>query len=367
MILELLLIAQQIGIFTSPDMKEWTHASNFSHAGLLGLQYECPNLLEIPVQGSDETMFLLAISINPGAPLGGSIQEYFPGYFNGTHFTAVDAAARIADFSKDNYAGQFFYGIPGNEEQVFIGWASNWQYTQQVPTGEEEGWRSAMTVPRTAYLANVTRTGWTLINRPYDLSPIYDEQLGNSSNLGNDSIIIDYSSLSSGAIYFQANVTNLPNTTISQGTLNFTFSSSATRESVAGGFYFGGDNPFWLSRGRVHGFGESNPFFTDKFSVSQPLNPNGTFMLEGIIDRTILEVWLDEGRNSGTMTFFPEGVLDTMEIRAAGLNEGVEISVIVQGLKSTWAEQAGEDGIVRGNVTESTGGNKTQVVRRAVL
>jgi beta-fructofuranosidase len=27
-----------IGIFTSPDLKSWTHASNFSHHGLLGLQ-----------------------------------------------------------------------------------------------------------------------------------------------------------------------------------------------------------------------------------------------------------------------------------------------------------------------------------------
>lgn len=59
--------------------------------------------------------------VNPGAPLGGSITEYFPGTFNGTHFTAVDAAARIADFGKDNYAGQFFHGIPESEDPVFIG------------------------------------------------------------------------------------------------------------------------------------------------------------------------------------------------------------------------------------------------------
>jgi len=117
-----------IGIFTSPDLKNWTHASNFSHHGLLGLQYECPNLVQMPVEGSD-AMWVLAISINPGAPLGGSITQYFPGDFNGTHFTPVDDAARIADFGKDNYAGQFFYGLPETEEQVFIAWASNWEYS----------------------------------------------------------------------------------------------------------------------------------------------------------------------------------------------------------------------------------------------
>lgn len=353
-----------IGIFTSPDLKDWTHASNFSHHGLLGLQYECPNLVEMPMEGQDETMFVLTVSINPGAPLGGSIMEYFPGSFNGTHFVAVDSAARISDFAKDNYAGQFFYGIPGDQEQVFIAWASNWQYTSAVPTGPEEGWRSVMSVARKTYLANVTRTGYTLINKPYDLAPIYAEELGNSTNLGNDSITIDYSSLESGAIYFQANVTNLPNTSLAQGTLNFTFSCSYTKESVSGGFFFAGDNPFFLNRGGIRGFGDVNPFFTDKFSTAQPLNPNGTFMLEGIIDRTILEVFLDGGRNSATTVFYPIGSLDTMEIRADGLNDGVEISVVVQGLQSTWAGQANAEGIVEGNVTDSSAGNSTQTVKR---
>jgi sucrose-6-phosphate hydrolase SacC (GH32 family) len=48
----------------------------------------------------------------------------------GTTFTAIDAAARIADFGKDNYAAQFFYGVPGSEPQVSVAWASNWQYVQ---------------------------------------------------------------------------------------------------------------------------------------------------------------------------------------------------------------------------------------------
>ena len=91
-----------------------------------------------------------------------------------------------------------------------------------------------------------------------------------------------------------------------------------------------------MSRGKVLGFGETNPFFTDKFSIGNPVNADGTFVLEGIIDRSILEVWLDNGRNSGTMTFFPEGELDTMELRTAGLNEDVQVSVSVWGLKSTW-------------------------------
>jgi beta-fructofuranosidase len=89
-----------IGIFTSPDLLNWTATSNFSYHGLLGAQYECPNLQEVPVQGSDETAFILAISLNPGAPLGGSITEYFVGEFNGTHFNERDGRVRLSDFGK---------------------------------------------------------------------------------------------------------------------------------------------------------------------------------------------------------------------------------------------------------------------------
>lgn len=72
---------------------------------------------------------MLQISINPGAPLGGSIAQNIPGNFDGYTFTPVDRAARINDFGKDNYAGQFFYGLAAGAEPISIAWASNWEYT----------------------------------------------------------------------------------------------------------------------------------------------------------------------------------------------------------------------------------------------
>jgi beta-fructofuranosidase len=81
------------------------------------------------------------------------------------------------------------------------------------------------------------------------------------------------------------------------------------------------------------------------------------------MDRSILEVFLDGGRNVAIMAFFPEGYLDTLEVRTGGLNEGVGVSVAVWGLRSTWAGQASEDGVMYGNVTMG-GGNSTQAMRR---
>ena len=50
------------------------------------------------------------------------------------------------DYGRDNYAGVTWSDIPEVDgRRIFIGWMSNWQYAQVVPT---EAWRSAMTLPR---------------------------------------------------------------------------------------------------------------------------------------------------------------------------------------------------------------------------
>lgn len=287
-----------------------------------------------PSNFASTDMYILQISINPGAPLGGSISQTFPGTFNGTHFTPIDQATRINDFGKDNYAGQFFYNIPSTSPQVSIAWASNWQYSQVVPTGEAEGFRSTMSLARYNVLANTSRGDYTLVSLPYDLSPLYTStsSIANSSSLVNSSLLYDYSStVPSGALTFNMTVTSIPLANAT-GTANFTFMSSVTGESIRGGFYFGGDTPFFINRGYIRGF--DNPFFTDKFSTNNLINSDTqTFRLQVVIDRSILEVFLDNGLRSATTTFFAEGLLDTLIVSTAELNPGVQVGVDVYGLK----------------------------------
>lgn len=330
-----------IGIYTSPNLLEWEFASNFSHAGLLGLQYECPSLERLPVESfeGDETgaeyAWIMYISINPGAPLGGSIGQYMVGDFNGTHFQAYDAAARIADWAKDNYATQFWYAP--DDEPTSIGWASNWQYTNRVPTADE-GFRSIMSLPRRNYLTNATRIGWVLGSRPVDLAPVIDSRIAASDNLINDTLSIDYANVSSGALYFQINLTypSPPPTLPNSASLNFTFSASASGETVSGGYLLAGENAgtIWLDRGNTRGF--QDPFFTDKFSLTQATPPFAR-QIEGVIDRSVLELFLDGGHFSGTSLFYPEDKLDKMEVATSGLVDGIVVSVRVWGLKSTWS------------------------------
>ncbi|KAF4943529.1 hypothetical protein FSARC_14899 [Fusarium sarcochroum] len=346
-----------IGIFTSPDLKEWTPTSNFSHHGLLGMQYECPNMITIPYVDEEgkrqDDMWLMAISINPGAPLGGSITEYYPGTFNGTHFEAVDAAARIADFGKDNYAGQWFYGLADDEYPVSMAWASNWQYTGVVPTGNE-GWRSAMSLPRENYLTKAKRVGWKLVSRPYELSPVIGSELASNDSFGNGTLIVDYSDVESNALYWEVNVTGIPDTGVSAtATMNFTFSNPQTNEAIRGGYFLGGDPVFFFDRGSARGF--DNVFFTDKTSMSSLPTKDGRWSLSGVIDRSIFEAFLNEGVDSVTNTFFTTQPLSLMVFSAANMPDGVELSVKVHALKSAWKEmQSKKDGLVHGNQTLSS-------------
>ncbi|KAH7071110.1 invertase precursor [Paraphoma chrysanthemicola] len=344
----------EIGIFSSPNLIDWTPESNFSHYGVTGLQYECPNMVELPVRGSngtEELKWVMLISINPGAPLGGSITEYFVGDFNGTHFEALDSTVRFTDFSKDNYAGQFFYGVAPNEDQITLNWASNWQYTNSVPTAGEQlgdGFRSVMTVPRGHYLKDLPRYGLSLISYPSNIMSIVDSELASNDSL-DSRMVLDYSNVESGALYFEANVTGLTTPDSLDGEIYFNFSSSVSGESIAGGTFLGSGD-VWLDRGHTDGF--PNIFFTDKFSTTGLYNEaEGAWRLSGIIDRSIIEIFINGGELSASSLFFPTQPLDTVELKIAGLNSTATASVAVWSLKAAWSDQADANGIVRGNVT----------------
>ncbi|KNG45989.1 glycoside hydrolase family 32 protein [Stemphylium lycopersici] len=345
-----------VGIFTSPNLIDWEATSNFTNHGITGLQYECPNMVEMRVENStngEESKYVMLLSINPGAPLGGSISQYFIGTFNGTHFEADDSRTRLTDFAKDNYAGQFFYGIPADQDQVTIDWASNWQYTNIVPTAGEElgdGFRGVQTVPRGHYLKELPRQGLSLMSYPHGIMTPVETELAVNNDVGNGAVFVDYSSLESKAIYFEANVTGLTSDSL-QGSISFTFQSSVSGESISGGtFISSGD--VWLDRSGTSAF--QSPYFNEKFSYTGLYDGEGSWRISGIIDRSIIELFLNGGEAAATSVFFPTQPLDFMILRIADLNENATASVSVWGLEAAWLSQANANGTVVGNTTESS-------------
>ncbi|MFV0591274.1 MAG: glycoside hydrolase family 32 protein [Draconibacterium sp.] len=149
-----LAVQDHVEFYTSPNLIDWTKASEFgADLGAHGGVWECPDLFEIEIQGSDESRWVLLVSINPGGPNGGSATQYFVGDFDGSKFTTAQTATKWLDYGRDNYAGVTWSDVPANDgRRLFIGWMSNWSYANVVPT---EKWRSAMTIPRELVLEEV--------------------------------------------------------------------------------------------------------------------------------------------------------------------------------------------------------------------
>lgn len=158
----LLVAGDHLQIWNSPDLKQWEQVSEFGKdQGAHGGVWECPDLFPLQVEGTDEVKWVLLISINPGAPNGGSGTQYFIGDFDGKTFTSDQTENRWLDLGRDNYAGVTYNNTPNNE-RIFIGWMSNWDYARDTPT---EKWRSAMTVPRSLSLDKINGQ-YELLNYP---------------------------------------------------------------------------------------------------------------------------------------------------------------------------------------------------------
>lgn len=131
--------------YRSGDLKDWKLISEFGKdKGAHGGVWECPDLFALEDPETGEDRWVLIISINPGAPNGGSGTQYFIGEWDGTTFTTNQEGTKWLDWGTDNYAGVTYNNVP-NGDRIFIGWMSNWAYARDTPT---EVWRSAMTVPR---------------------------------------------------------------------------------------------------------------------------------------------------------------------------------------------------------------------------
>lgn len=151
----------------------------------------------------------------------------------------------------------------------------------------------------------------------------------------------------------EANVTGLTASTLA-GTLNFTFSSSVSGEYVTGGTFIGGAT--WMNRGATNAFSD-NIFFTDKFSTNTVYGMDGTWRISGVIDRSIIELFVNGGEASATNTFYTNQRLDIVRIGADSISSGATVSVGVWALESTWMANA--NGTVVGNVTSSAGGGNS--------
>ena len=138
---------KEMRFYDSKNLKDWNYMSSFGEGyGVQPCQFECPDMVELPVDGDlNRKKWALIVNVNPGCYFGGSATQYFTGNFDGTKFSC-DSQPNVTkwlDCGKDHYATVCFSNT--GERTIAVPWMSNWQYCNIVPTKQ---FRSANALPR---------------------------------------------------------------------------------------------------------------------------------------------------------------------------------------------------------------------------
>ncbi len=167
-----LAVQDHVEFWVSSNLLQWQHASSFGKEwGAHGGVWECPDFFILEDPKIHQSKWVLLTSINPGGPNHGSATQYFIGDFDGKTFqldkkmqeSLQQNKAIWLDYGRDNYAGVTWSDLPKEDgRRIFLGWMSNWEYANQVPT---DIWRSANTLPRTLALVD-TKQGYRLASLP---------------------------------------------------------------------------------------------------------------------------------------------------------------------------------------------------------
>jgi len=169
-----------VQFYTSPDLKNWTHLSDFGPAGSTEGIWECPALFRVPVEGhADSTRWVLQVDVGSGAVAGGSGGQYFVGSFDGTTFTPRAErdlnTPRWVDYGPDFYATIPWNNVPTQDGRaLWLGWMNNWDYAQDIPTAP---WRSAQTVARSVSLRSVDGTPYLNQQPVEELNMLRDDHV----------------------------------------------------------------------------------------------------------------------------------------------------------------------------------------------
>ena len=315
-----LAVKDHVEFWTAPDLIHWTYQSSFgANLGAHGGVWECPDLFTLPIQGSKKQKWVLLVSINPGGPNGGSATQYFVGDFDGKDFK-LDAAfatqlqrekAVWLDWGRDNYAGVTFSNFTGAKgERLFLGWMSNWDYAQVVPTGS---WRSAMTLPRSLSLKKLG-TDWRLRGVPGPTLQMRDKQY-----------------LSMGPTSLETPVELNPRTSIRPDAmelvLEFELPADTTckvgielRNSLGERYRIGydvGAQHFFSDRTQA-GKNDFSKAFANKVSTGPRLVKDRILKMHLYFDAASCELFADNGLFQMTEIYFPTQNFQTIQVFSTG-------------------------------------------------
>ena len=291
----------QIIFYASYDLKKWEKLSDFGKSvGAHGGVWECPDLFPIDFEG--KTFWVLIVNINPGGPNGGSATQYFVGDFNGKEFKCDYKQTKWIDYGPDEYAGVTWSNT--GKRKIFIGWMSNWEYANIVPT---EKFRNSFTIPR--------ELGLKKINDEYYVtsSPILELQKIEKKSYTIDNLTINDSTDLTNKI----GIINVPSK------FNFVLSNkndfsieliNNLNEKVVIG-YSKEKNMYFLDRRNSGKTGFHKNF--GRINYAPRLSSSNEIFLSIYLDLASIEVFADNGLSVLTSVLFPNEKFSKINIKSS--------------------------------------------------
>jgi fructan beta-fructosidase len=289
-----------VQFYSSKNLKQWEHLSDFGPAGDDTNIWECPDLLQVPVENDPGKKKWVIINSQQ------TTMQYFVGEFDGTKFTNENPADKIyrPDYGPDYYAA-VTYNLPSSQRPVLLGWANNWTYAQDIPTFP---WKSAMSLPRNLSLKKINGE-WLLIQKPIDaLKKLRTDaaELKNISVAGKKAV-----SLKSQQLEMQISFEPVANSTAG-------IRLAVGKQNVFVIGYDAGSQKLFIDRSGC----TNNSFNKDFAPLSRyetSLAPmNGKIKLHVFFDNSIIEVFANDGQTVMTTQIFPDENDNGIELFSAG-------------------------------------------------
>jgi len=307
-----------ITFYSAPDLKTWKKESEFGlREGAHGGVWECPDLFPLKLNG--KTYWILVVNLNPGGPNGGSATQYFVGGFDGHQFTPMDSQTRWLDYGPDEYAGITWSNT--GSRKIFLGWMSNWEYANQVPT---QKWRNAMTIPRDLRLKQ-SKQGIVIASAPVPELVNISANTSVSKNVAFNKTLelTDKVSKLKSQYVLKLTLAQLKGYTIK-------LSNKKGEEVLVG--YDDVKDQYFIDRtksGKIDFQKDfSGRFTAPRFSTSKSSD------LTIVVDKASVELFADGGLTTMTAVYFPNEDFTGLTINADGklkLN-----TLAITGLKSIW-------------------------------
>jgi len=291
----------RITFYSSPDLKSWTRESDFgADAGAHGGVWECPDLF--PVMHDGKQAWVLIVNINPGGPNLGSAGQYFIGDFDGKTFKSNSKETKWLDFGTDNYASVTFSNT-GNRN-VMMGWMSNWQYANQVPT---HPWRSANTIARELGLKTVGKEVYLTSLPVKELDAIKTNGFTeNKVTIKNQLDLTARAKNETGLFSLEFETKNASDFSV-------VLANKEGNELVIG--YDKAANQYYIDRSKSGKIDFEKGFGQKHIAPRISTDPKISFLL--IADAASVELFADNGLTAVTDIFFPDSKMSKLHIKSA--------------------------------------------------